>query len=278
MSNPYVHLLSPIQIRGSLLKNRMIATAGIPHMLQGIEDYPTEKVITHVGNRAKNGAAAVHLNFFMNPKGGKSPYDDMPMEDLYDTNMKFMGHDLTDRINVSRLSAHNYVCQCIDQIRFYGSIASITPMGSYQREGGPGGPSGPGGPGSNGDEPDVMNFGSPDAKKPRGQMGPDSADPEEFLEQERTFHHDSLKNLSKSQMQQFIDSTVKNGLVLQQFGFEMFTFHNAYHNSLPALFFATDTNDRTDEYGGGPGFAMEEYCVGRRICFICEVLVVTRNI
>ncbi len=252
MENPYANLLSPIQIRGVLLKNRMIATAGIPHMLQGIEDYPTEKVITHVANRARNGAAAVHLNFFSNPNGGTSPYDNMKMEDLYDTNMRFMGHDLTDRINMSHLSCHNYLCQCIDQIRYYGSIASTTPMGSYRGE--HGGPAGPGGPGKPGDSDDPMRMGSPDTKiDDHGNMaprGPDSSDPEEFLEQERTFHFASLKNITRAQMQEYIDSTVKNGLILKQFGFEMFTFHNAYHNSLPSLFFATDTNDRTDEYGG----------------------------
>ena len=42
----YEHLLMPLQIGDVLLKNRMVATAGIPHMLQGGEDYPTEKVIT----------------------------------------------------------------------------------------------------------------------------------------------------------------------------------------------------------------------------------------
>lgn len=38
--------------------------------------------------------------------------------------------------------------------------------------------------------------------------------------------------------------------ILKQFGFEMFSFHNAYHNGTMAEFWSTHTNHRTDEYGG----------------------------
>ena len=38
MSNRYELLLSPIQVGNVLLKNRMVSTAGIPHMLQGTEE------------------------------------------------------------------------------------------------------------------------------------------------------------------------------------------------------------------------------------------------
>lgn len=65
MPNRYERLLSPIQVGNVLLKNRMVSTAGIPHMLQGTEEYPTDRLITHLANRAKNGAAAVYLNFAM---------------------------------------------------------------------------------------------------------------------------------------------------------------------------------------------------------------------
>ena len=57
MSNRYELLLSPIQVGNVLLKNRMVSTAGIPHMLQGTEEYPTDRLISHLSNRAKNGAA-----------------------------------------------------------------------------------------------------------------------------------------------------------------------------------------------------------------------------
>ena len=53
MSNRYELLLSPIQVGNVLLKNRMVSTAGIPHMLQGTEEYPTDRLISHLANRAK---------------------------------------------------------------------------------------------------------------------------------------------------------------------------------------------------------------------------------
>ena len=52
MSNRYELLLSPIQVGNVLLKNRMVSTAGIPHMLQGTEEYPTDRLISHLSNRA----------------------------------------------------------------------------------------------------------------------------------------------------------------------------------------------------------------------------------
>ena len=133
MSNKYPHLLSPLQIGDVLLKNRMMATAGMPHMLQGIEEYPTEKLILHLQNRARNGAAAVFLNFFM---GGR-PGDPADPDDiaLYDAKMGFQMHDLTSRVNIAKTVSHNYLCQLIDAIRYYESVAITMPFGSYTREG-----------------------------------------------------------------------------------------------------------------------------------------------
>ena len=62
MSIRYSHLLSPVQVGNVLFKNRMEATAATPHFVQGTEPYPTEKWITMMANRAKNGAAGVYIN------------------------------------------------------------------------------------------------------------------------------------------------------------------------------------------------------------------------
>ena len=62
MSIRYPHLLSPVQVGNVLFKNRMEATAATPHFIQGTEPYPTEKWITMMANRAKNGAAGVYIN------------------------------------------------------------------------------------------------------------------------------------------------------------------------------------------------------------------------
>lgn len=235
MSIRYERLLSPLQVGNVLLKNRMIATAGYPHMLQGAEDYPTERLITHLSNRAKNGAAAVHLNFFMRGEvGGPPEMPQPPVHGLWDANMHFQAHDNSSKINIVHNTSHNYLCQLIDCIRYYGSIAITQPSGEYTRnmpEGGPGGPTGPGAPGG-GD-----SFGR--------------EDPEQQLreEQENCMGH-PVNDITESQIHEYIDSTVKNALALKKFGFEMFSLHHAYHNSLAADFWSSSNNTRTDQYGG----------------------------
>ena len=66
MSIRYPHLLSPVQVGNVLFKNRMEATAATPHFIQGTEPYPTEKWITMMANRARNGAAGVYINHLRN--------------------------------------------------------------------------------------------------------------------------------------------------------------------------------------------------------------------
>ena len=134
MSNRYELLLSPIQVGNVLLKNRMVSTAGIPHMLQGTEEYPTDRLISHLSNRAKNGAAAVYLNFAMRTDEGPGGPPMKPGEIA----MSFPPHDTA--VNIAKTSAHNYLCQTIDAIRYYESIAITQPMGSFTRTDMPGGP------------------------------------------------------------------------------------------------------------------------------------------
>lgn len=228
MSKRYELLLSPLQVGNVLLKNRMVSTAGIPHMLQGTEEYPTDRLISHLANRAKNGAAAVYLNFAMRTDEGPGGPPTAPGEIA----MNFPPHDTA--VNIAKTSAHNYLCQTIDAIRYYESIAITQPMGSYTRTDLPGGP-GKGG---------TPQHGGP------GPMGMPS-DPMELLRQEQEqCRGRSVDNITKKQIQEFIDSTVKNAKILKQFGFEMFSFHNAYHNGTMAEFWSTHTNHRTDEYGG----------------------------
>ena len=227
MSNRYELLLSPIQVGNVLLKNRMVSTAGIPHMLQGTEEYPTDRLISHLSNRAKNGAAAVYLNFAMRTDEGPGGPPMKPGEIA----MSFPPHDTA--VNIAKTSAHNYLCQTIDAIRYYESIAITQPMGSFTRNDMPGGP---------------MKDGTPQ----HGGGGPIMpSDPMEQLRQEQEqCRGRSVDHITKKQIQEFIDSTVANAKILKQFGFEMFSFHNAYHNGTMAEFWSTHTNHRTDEYGG----------------------------
>lgn len=211
MSNRYELLLSPIQVGNVLLKNRMVSTAGIPHMLQGTEEYPTDRLISHLANRAKNGAAAVYLNFAMRTAEGPGGPPMKPGEIA----MSFPPHDTA--VNIAKTSAHNYLCQTIDAIRYYESIAITQPMGSFTGTTCPGGPRKDGTPQHGGGGP-IM-----------------PSDPMEQLRQEQAqCRGRSVDHITKQQIQEFIDSTVANAKILKQFGFEMFSFHNAYHNGTMA--------------------------------------------
>ena len=234
MSNRYEMLLSPIQVGNVLLKNRMVSTAGIPHMLQGTEEYPTDRLISHLANRAKNGAAAVYLNFAMRTEDGPGGPPVNPGE----IQMNFPPHDTA--VNIAKTSAHNYLCQTIDAIRYYESVAITQPMGSYTREDG------------NGREGSPFAVGARDGTPQHGGgPGPMSSDPIEQLRQEQAqCRGRDVGYITHRQIQEYVDSTVENAKILRQFGFEMFSFHNAYHNGMMAEFWSTHTNHRTDEYGG----------------------------
>ena len=58
----YKHLLSPVTIRGRIIKNRMESSNSSPHFLQGPEPYPADRLFTHYVNRAKSGAAIVTIS------------------------------------------------------------------------------------------------------------------------------------------------------------------------------------------------------------------------
>ena len=59
MHDFYPTLLSPIQVGNRILKNRMICPPSAPGTIQGPQSYPTETLIQHYADRAKNGAAIV---------------------------------------------------------------------------------------------------------------------------------------------------------------------------------------------------------------------------
>lgn len=112
MALRYQALLTPLKVRGTILRSRMMSSASTPHFLQGTEPYPTEKIITHFAQRAKSGAAAISVNHFHQdniPFPGR-PIDNPPGH--------FNLFDLQD------YTAQNYFCQLLDAIHFYGAKAN----------------------------------------------------------------------------------------------------------------------------------------------------------
>ena len=55
----YNHLLSPICVGNTVLKNRIFSSSASPHFIAGAESSPEDGYLTHYVNLAKNGAAVV---------------------------------------------------------------------------------------------------------------------------------------------------------------------------------------------------------------------------
>lgn len=103
MSLKYASLLSPVEINGVLLRNRLIATPSNPHFIQSTEKWPTEALITHYANKAKAGAAIVTCKG-NNPVKTQDP------------------HSLSLDIHVGQ---HQHMfAQVADMVHYYGAKAS----------------------------------------------------------------------------------------------------------------------------------------------------------
>lgn len=59
MEHKYKHILSPVRLRGHILKNRIIASKCVANYLQGPQNFPTETTIRYAVDMAKHGASIV---------------------------------------------------------------------------------------------------------------------------------------------------------------------------------------------------------------------------
>jgi len=111
MKNKYQHILSPVKLGSMVLKNRMMATQGILHFLQGPEDFPSDAVINYYAMLARNGAGVVLCRTMHNmvPRLSKRNRDGQ------------RGY-MWDNSNPA---VENYMSQIADVIHFYGSKACI---------------------------------------------------------------------------------------------------------------------------------------------------------
>ena len=247
----YKHLMSPVEVGGVLLKTRLTAQPSTPHFIQGAEPFPTEKWITLLVNRAKNGAAAVTIGHVERGTKQNTDIDD------YGTHFSTM--------DITSTSAHNYLCQMIDGLRYYGAYAMTNVTGTATmdddeiaeliekiekgRMGGMGAPSGPGmgGGSSRRKGPGAAGPGGPGGKMP--SMKEMMARMPESMRADSVIRS-GVNYLTKDQLHRIIDDSVKNAKELTKLGFDYFCIHHAYRNNLGAQFLSPITNHRTDEYGG----------------------------
>jgi 2,4-dienoyl-CoA reductase-like NADH-dependent reductase (Old Yellow Enzyme family)/thioredoxin reductase len=223
MPHKFKELLAPIRVRNLILKNRMMSSASTPHFLQGVEAYPTEKIISHFANRAKSGAAAVAINHFHQDKFpffGRSIDNPPGHFNLYDLNND---------------SAQNYLCQLVDAIHFYGAKATGYLMAD---------------PG----------WFFPDGKIP--EDAPPPMMPDFTLKRPMSSEIDSgksaesdgpplmdISNVTREMMGNYIKNAAREARELRKLGFDIISMHSCYRHSPHACFLSPLTNHRTDEYG-----------------------------
>ncbi len=130
MSKKYQHLLSPLKVGNAVFKNRLIASPSRPYFIQGSEPYPTDRVITHYANKAKNGAALVTVGG--GAVGGLSiadkdrrqaraahPSDFNPERPWH----AWGGHDV--RYDVLNGGCQHYLSELTEAVHFHNSKASM---------------------------------------------------------------------------------------------------------------------------------------------------------
>lgn len=216
----YKKLLSPLVIRGNVLKNRMESANSLPHFLQGPESFPADSVITHYANRAKSGAAIVTCMGINNfSRGAGMPMDmdasHFPDLDLYDP------------------PSQNYLMQLADAIHYYDAIAcmgiNVPPHGGY---------------------PLLKKDGTMEVLKIDNPMGPfpGSTPPqiEEFYEHCRAV----IAGYDEETLSKIADSYAQQCGLLKKLGFDMVSIHLCYRGQLPTKFLSPVTNNRADQYGG----------------------------
>ncbi len=116
-STRYQHLLSPLKVGRTYLKNRLVSCTSMPHYIQGNERFPADSMIEHVIRRAKGGAGIVTFTGFDDPDN-VPPAEDIvhfPIINQYDTRCQ------------------NYVSQLVECLHYYDAKASIALMAAPPR-------------------------------------------------------------------------------------------------------------------------------------------------
>jgi 2,4-dienoyl-CoA reductase-like NADH-dependent reductase (Old Yellow Enzyme family)/NADPH-dependent 2,4-dienoyl-CoA reductase/sulfur reductase-like enzyme len=218
MSIKYPHLLSPIKVGNVVFKNRLIAAPGFPYLTQGPEPYPSDSVITHYANKAKNGAALVVSSAAGLPQPKKE--EDLlkvRAEHPNDFNPEHGWHHGSGRDdNYDLVNGHsqNMLSMMTETVHFYNSkivmnLKMIVPPGYDVSDG----------------IPFENVYGSGPLPLPGKEI------PEEILEK-------------------VADESALQGVLMKEVGFDGIYFHMSYRLQLLGRFLSPLTNKRKDKFGG----------------------------
>lgn len=222
----YKKLMSPLVIRGHILKNRLEASNSLPHFLQGPEAYPADTVIAHYENKAKSAAIVTCMGINNGTRGKQLPmfvdFGHFPDFDLYDP------------------SCQNYLLQLADAIHYYQSIACMVlfagppsqyPLLKYKKK-------------STKTKADDVY----DTLEEKGLIN-DGPFMDEFTIEEIPAHL-APEQYTGEMLDKVAESLAEQAFLISKLDFDMVTVHMSYRGSLAPMLFSPLTNHRTDEWGG----------------------------
>ena len=106
MKQTYENILRPLPVQGTVLKNRLYGVKGLPHFMQGPENFPSETVIRYYAGLAKNGAAVVTVKAMAQPRDRSQMKGDSAHMTMWDINNP---------------ATYNYMAHIANLIHYYGS-------------------------------------------------------------------------------------------------------------------------------------------------------------
>lgn len=225
-------LLSPLRIRNFVIKNRLEVTSSLPHFSQGPEKYPSDELMRHYIEIAKNGAGIVTV------AGVNSTLGLPPLPQFIDIS-HFPEFDIYDPLN------QNYMVQLTEAIHSYGAIASMALV-----------------PASN-IFPYFNERGEQELIMPNA-LGR-APTPEEMAELQAHFQSGSEKDkeeglsfaehplgdeISVETLEKLAISHAQQAAQLKFLGFDMITLHMSYRATVMAKLLSPLLNRRTDSFGG----------------------------
>jgi 2,4-dienoyl-CoA reductase-like NADH-dependent reductase (Old Yellow Enzyme family) len=227
MALKYPHIMEPLEIRGFILKNRMVSSTSLPHFLQGDEKWPSDSVMQHYFNRAKSGAAVIDISGVNNFLGGTQFPMDMDMG-------HFIDWDLYNS------QCQNYLSMMADLIHYHQSLAAmcffVGPQSYYPLKKSIGGPVMQGNFNGDAEEPD-----------PRKPFDVPKEEPYELM---KIPAHNLPEDYDKETLELIIQSYAEQAAIAAYLDFDMMNIHMCYRGNLPSKFFSPLTNWRTDDLGG----------------------------
>ena len=241
MSERYQNLMSPLRIRGKVMKSRFMYPTAQVHFLQGTETYPGDPVISYYEDFAKQGQALIVTQELAKP--------DQRQQKGHDSK-HFCQYDLYDK------GAQNYFTQFAHFMHCQNSFVAVEfsnlelrmnysvndPDAPKPQRGGPGGPGGmPGMPGMGGapgkkNPMEVMReWKDPEGPSPGAIGFPGSPCPRTIF-------------LKGEKMQEFFDTQIERAKLYKSFGYDGLVIDMS-RDFLCGEFLSETSNYRTDEYG-----------------------------